>query len=237
LAAEREPAARERYLLRATLALRKLRPDAQAITRWEQVMDRLGEPDANALAFSLVALLDERHGREKTRSLARAVLAQTTVTNVVSWLTRRDRDLPRSFAKVAGEPWPAFVGFWQREMQRRAALDPLARKLAQLPQDSAQIRLQQGRVGADLVYTLSGPKLARDRDCWLLHTRLAPYDVPVVTQGLVRHAIAWKADQLRAEGRLRGAYQAGERAWAAVECEVPELRSVARLSVLRSTVP
>jgi hypothetical protein len=84
---------------------------------------------------------------------------------------------------------------------------------------------------------MTGPSLAQDRDCVVLHTPLRPYEHHVAADHAQRRDVVWRAGEVRVEGRLRGVYQRGARAWIAVECQQPELRSKLRLATARLEVP
>jgi len=234
---EREPATAELQWLRALVAARRVDLEAETVTRWDRLMEATGESGAHALGFSLADVLGARHGKDKLFELARAVIARPTVDDFTSWLTQRSSGPSARFVELTGETWPAFVAAWRRELSRRALQAPQAEVVTRILEDRAELRVEPSRVGADVVYTLAGPARVTDRECAVLGVKQRPFDQYVTPELAQRRLVKWPAGETRVEGRLRGQYQRGDRAWLAVECVVPELRSETRLRAVRFEVP
>lgn len=106
-----------------------------------------------------------------------------------------------------------------------------------VPDDRAALSASTSSIGGDLVYRLSGAPLERPRSCQLLHGRVQPYDGYASPETLQSEPIRWEGGLSRHDGRLRGRYQGGQRAFVAVECWVPELASFVRLRAERLEFP
>ncbi|MEY4549974.1 MAG: hypothetical protein RL685_6169 [Pseudomonadota bacterium] len=230
----RDPQASDGRWLDALVARRTLPLDERQLAEWEQLSERVGDDAAVSICFTLVEVLDQRHGRERLLELARAVLARPTVKNGFDWLFAERADLPASLQQLTGESWPELVAAYHAQLD--AAALRLAAPLAAIPALRASLAVERTDVGNDIVYQLSGPAPTTTLDCELRHLRLLPYDL-VVGNGLLKQPIPWPAGAPSVEGRLRGRYASGQRAFASVDCQVPGLRRKVRLEVRRLEVP
>jgi ABC-type transport system involved in multi-copper enzyme maturation permease subunit len=235
--AEQLPEARERLRLRGLVAARFVDVRPEVIARWEHVMETVNEQLANGLAFTAIDLLGERHGRRAVIELARARFAKPVPSDIRGWLWARDNPLEERFAAVTNEPWSDFVRVWREELAQKSAQGPLADLLRRIPQARATLRVKGGTTGAEIVYELAGEASANERECVLLHSETRPYDQFMASDRLDRQVIRWAAGERRVLGRLRGRYGRGQRVFAALECEAPELGAPVRLLTVRANVP
>jgi hypothetical protein len=74
-----------------------------------------------------------------------------------------------------------------------------------------------------------------DLTCRVLHDELPPYDSPVDEKSHTRIVQTWKAGQDHFVYVIEGAYGRGERAFVALDCDVPALGGPARLGAWRVT--
>lgn len=229
-----DPQASDARWLDALVARRTLSLDERQLAEWEQLSERVGDDAAISIGFTLVEVLDQRHGRERLLELARAVLARPTIENGFDWLFAERTDLPASLQQLTGESWPEFVAAYHAQLD--AAALRLAAPLAAIPALRASLAVERTDVGSDIVYQLSGPAPTTALDCELRHLRLLPYDL-AVGGGQLSQPIAWPTGAPSVEGRLRGRYSSGQRAFASVDCQVPGLRRKVRLEARRLEVP
>ncbi len=232
VAIDGEPRRCEREWLRAVVALHGSEVSESEVRAWEHLMERVGEMQANAVAFALVDFLAERHGKARTLGLARSVLARPTVTGVVSWFRLRNT-LDRRFSAQMQESFPQFLDAFRKRLLEKSQQGTLRETLTRIPNDRVAVSLTPSAVGQDLKYVASGPSLERERVCVLKHGLLRPYDIYYSEQLLTLRDFRWPAGQARFEGTLHGEYAAGQRVFAAVDCEVPEFDASERLAVAR----
>jgi hypothetical protein len=234
LAAERVPAYRERQWRRAQAASVRFSVAPGSLESWDLTMERLGESTASAVALAAFDWLAESRGRARALALARDV-ARSPAPGLRAWLSARKEPERARFERIAGESWPAFCA------SVRAELDRLRRTRA-APDDSllraeARVGVERSTLGGDLVVSLTGPAPATERVCTLLHQSIFPFDQALSSRALQSERFLWPADQPRVMERLRGRYGRGQRLFAAVECELPELESRVRLAAARVSIP
>jgi hypothetical protein len=237
VAAEQVPEVRERLWLAALVATRHAEIDAERLLAWEQILERLGEQLANALAFALVDELVTRHGRDTLRRLARTLLAQHSATALGAWLERRREPPLVGLERIVGRPWQEVVEQWLAALERRRGEPAWAARLSELTSPRAQLELNEDGAALSIDYELAGPASAEPRECALRHQALAPYDLSTGESSLEREEIEWAARVPRVSGRLRGRYGSGQRVLVALECWVPRLGANERLLSRRLTLP
>jgi hypothetical protein len=219
--------------LDALVARRRLPLDERQLQDWDRLSELIGDQVALSIGYTLVEVLEYRHGRERVLQLARALLARPTVRNGFDWLLGKRADLPELLEQTTGESWPSFVAGYQAHLD--AATTRLTERLAAIPALSATVAVESTEVSNDVVYQLSGLAPARALDCQLHHVRLPPYDV--AASGGKEERLIWPAGAPRVEVRLRGQYQSGERLLATIDCLLPGLLRRTRLEARRLEVP
>ncbi|MFZ5896511.1 MAG: ABC transporter permease [Myxococcota bacterium] len=223
--------------LRALVAARRMRVDKVALLEWEHTMERVGEAQATALSFAFVQHLRQRLGDERVLELARAVLARPTVTGAYTYLKFGSNLLTRSVERLAREDFSALADGFRNELKSRAKDAKLATELARIPFDNSELVCQRGKLGVEVRYKFYGPALERERRCVLMHGLLRPYDRYYPPEELTREEFLVPRGKNEASGTLRGRYDVGQRVFAAVECELPELETWERIQVARLEAP
>ncbi|MEO8182525.1 MAG: hypothetical protein ABI895_27125, partial [Deltaproteobacteria bacterium] len=118
-----------------------------------------------------------------------------------------------------------------------AAAVRLAQPLAAVPTFSATVRIEHIEVGNNLVADLSGPAPDTTRECLFRHAPLPPYDLAVPRDTVQASALPWPAGVASITGRVRGRYQSGQRAFAAIDCPLPGRERYLRLDARRLEIP
>jgi hypothetical protein len=197
-------------------------------------MERIGEEAANSVGFTLVEVLERRHGQPALLTMARTLLVRASVRSGFDWFFKAHADLPPLLEENTGESWPSFMAAYQAELD--AAADRLAPALRELPTLRASLHVESTELGGDISYELSGMAAPAGRRCQLNHMPLPAYDL-AASEGLKSQSIFWQPGEEHAAGRLRGQYQSGQRLLAAIDCPLPGLASAVRLAALRLEVP
>jgi hypothetical protein len=91
------------------------------------------------------------------------------------------------------------------------------------------------RDGVGVDASLSEP-LAAPLTCALEHIKLPPYDAPVDPDTLDEVGFLWPSGSRDLDRVVSGDYGRGERAYVALECELPALGGKTRLFSARVTV-
>ncbi len=230
-----EPAVSEQRWLHALVVRRRLSLDAQQLEGWERLFELAGREGALSLGFTLVELLEQQHGRERVLELARALLVRPTVRNGFDSFFAERADFPAALERATGERWTDFVAAYHGQLD--AAEERLAARLAAVPAFTATVRMVATDVGNDLLARVSGPALAAPLPCELRHASLPPYDLAVQAGAVRVLGFEVPAGLSTHDVPLRGQYQSGQRAFAAVDCGLPGLRRYARLEARRLEVP
>jgi hypothetical protein len=228
-------AALDQYWLDALLVRRRMPLDEQLLSQWERLTELAGDDGATSIALTLVEVLEQRFGREQLLQLARALLVRPTIRNGFDWLVAERADFPAALERATGESWAAFMAAYQ--LQLDAAGMRLAQPLAALPTLSATLRIEHTELGNDLVADLSGLAPDATRDCLFRHAPLPPYDLAVPSDTVQASSLPWPAGAASVTGRVRGRYQSGQRAFAAIDCLLPGLARYLRLDARRLDIP
>jgi hypothetical protein len=230
-----DSAAIDQYWLDALLVRRKVPLDEQLLSQWERLAELAGDDVSTSIALTLVEVLEQRFGREQLLQLARALLVRPTIRNGFDWLVAERADLPAALERATGESWAAFIAAYQ--LQLDAAALRLAQPLAALPTFSATLSIEHTEVGNNLVAELSGLAPDTTRECLFRHALLPPYDLAVPSDTLQASSLPWPAGVASITGRVRGRYQSGQRAFAAIDCPLPGLERYLRLDARRLEIP
>jgi hypothetical protein len=236
---DRPADAREQTTLRALVAaeLIKFTGDSaeQQLTAYYQTSERLGDELSLALVASGWRVLQARVGRTRTLALARAAFARQATGDVRDFLHDRRHPVPAMFEQATGWSWPEFLRSWTGELERLRAQPPAVAVLAQLLPGEVELRAGVGE-GVGVVGQLqAGP--GAPRICSLQHLRLPAFDAPFDPDALEEVSFVWPAVELAVSRLVRGSYGRGERAFVALDCELPGLTCPARLLAGRVTVP
>jgi hypothetical protein len=224
----------DRDMLRAVAAARLVPFDGQSLAAYGATSDRLGDELVLALSATGWRVLGAHVGPEKTRALARAALARRGTDDLRDTLHDLATRMPSLFEETTGWSWPEFLRAW------RAALDawrdtPEARAaLAPWPRGSIEARAT-ARDGVGVSAKLSEP-LGAPLACALEHVKLPPYDAGVDPDTLDELGFLWPGGATALERTAAGAYGRGERAFVALECDLPALGERTRLFSARVTV-
>jgi hypothetical protein len=139
------------------------------------------------------------------------------------------------FRETTGWDWPDFLAHWTAELQRLRARPAAAAVLQRLPRGRIEVRASAGE-GVGLVGQLAAPA-TEARVCSLQHLRLPSFDAPFDTDALEELGFVWPAGEATVSRFVRGNYGRGERAFVALDCELPGLTCPVRLVAGRVTVP
>ena len=218
-------------LLRALVATELIPFDAALFFDWERTAERLGDDVADALAASGLRILEARIGRGGIVALARAVLARPGTGDLRDYLHDRRHPMPRLFEETTGLSWPEFLRLWAAELTRLRARPAAVALLASVPRGQFVVSSRPPAVGA----TLTTP-LTSDTTCTLRHVRLPPHDLPLDPSILEEVKFLWPAGQTGLRREVPDTYGGGERAFLALDCNLPAVGCWARLVAHRVTV-
>jgi hypothetical protein len=227
------PAAPDLTLLRAVLATTLVPLDQTALREYEHTAERLGDDVTGALAASGWRILEARAGRPRMLALARAALTRAATGDVRDYLHDRRHPAPRMFEEATGLSWPEFLQTWRQELDRLRAHPDARAMLAALPH--GQISVQAAPVPG-VEARLAAP-LPADATCTVRHRRLPPHDLPFSPESLEEMKFLWPRGATTLDRALEGQYGAGERAFVALDCDLPALGCWARLAAGRVTAP
>jgi hypothetical protein len=225
----------DQTLLRALVATALVPFDETLLREYEHTAERLGDDVTDALAASGWRILESRVGRDRMLALARAALTRPGTGDVRDYLHERRHPTSRLFEEATGLAWPAFFQAWRDELARLRARPAAQAMLAALPRGQFSVRADPARgVGVD--GRLATP-LAADVTCTLRHRRLPPYDLPFSPETLEELKFIWRRGDASLDRALSDQYGPGERAFVALDCDLPALGCWARLAAARVTAP
>jgi hypothetical protein len=227
-----DPPDRDMLLAAATAELVPL--DERALVAWGITTERLGDIPTAALAASGWRVLGARVGPEKTIALARAALARRGTGDVRDSIHDWVTPMPALFERSTGWAWTDFVRQWRAALEAWRGTAAARQALAGWPRASLAARAD-ARAGVGVAGTLSAP-LAEALACTLEHVKLPPYDAWVDPDTLEEVGFLWPRGAAPLERVVSGAYGRGERAFVALDCELPPLRGRVRLFADRVTV-
>src|SRR4029078_7783433 len=102
--------------------------------------------------------------------------------------------------------------------------------LVAVPRGPADVSSTEGRLE---VNAGAAPPPPADLACHVLHARLPPYDAPIDERAHTRIDQVWKTGQAHFAYVIENAYGRGERAFVALDCDVPGLAWAGRLGARR----
>jgi hypothetical protein len=228
------PVEPDQTLLRAILATELVPFDAVLLRDYERTAERLGDDVTDALAASGWRILEARVGRERMLALARAALSRRGTGDVRDYLHERRHPPERLFEEATGLSWPEFLQIWTAELTRLRGRPAAVAMLAPLPRGQFTVRAD---VGALAVEARLAALLSADTTCTLRHRRLPPHDLPFSPESLEEMKFIWPRGESTLTRTLPNEYGRGERAFVALDCDLPELGSWARLAAERVTAP
>jgi hypothetical protein len=229
------PVEPDRTLLRALVAT-ALVPFGEPLLRdYERTAERLGDDVTGALAASGWRTLESRIGRERALALARAALTRPGTGDVRDYLYERRHPMPRLFEEATGWAWPAFLQAWSEDLARLRTRPAARALLAELPQGQFRVRVDSP-AGVAVEARLTTP-LAADTTCTVRHRRLPPHDLPFSPETLEEVKFVWPRGERSLARPVADQYGPGERAFVALDCDLPELGCWARLAAERVTAP
>jgi hypothetical protein len=223
-------------LLRALVAAELVPFDAALLRDYEHTAERLGDDVADALAASGVRILEARVGRARVVALARAVLGRKGTGDLRDYLHDRRFPMQRLFEEATGLSWPEFLRTWAAELSRLRARPAAVALLGTLPRGEFSIGAERERGGLGVEAQLTAP-LAADTTCTLRHMKLRPHDLPLDPEALEEVKFVWPAGERTLRRTVPEDYGAGERAFLALDCDLPAIGAWARLAVKRVTIP
>jgi hypothetical protein len=228
----------DRDMLRAVAATRLQPfdnfPLGRALAEYATTTDRIGEDLALSLAATGWRVLAARVGPERTRALAQAALTRRGTDDVRDTLHDLRTPMPALFEEATGWSWPEFVRAWAAALDAWAGTAAAREALALWPRGTFAT-LASMSDGVGVAAKLSEP-LAAPLSCALEHLKLPPYDAPVDTDALEELWFLWPSGATDLARNESGAYGRGERAYVALECELPALGGRTRLFSARVTV-
>ena len=205
------------------------------LAAYYQTTERLGDELSLALAASGWRVLQARVGRARTLALARAAFGRAGTGDVRDFLHDRRHPVPAMFQQATGWSWPEFLRAWTGELGRLRAQPAATAVLGQLLPGNIEVRAGLSE-GVGIVGRLKAPPGAA-RVCSLQHLRLPAFDAAFDPDTLEEVSFVWPAGETAVSRLVRGSYGRGERAFVALDCELPGLTTPARLLAGRVTVP
>lgn len=229
------PRALDLTLSRALVAAELLPFDERLLGEYEHTEERLGDDLCGALAASGWRILEAKIGRERLLALARAALTRAGTGDVRDYLFERRHPTPQLFEEATGLPYRIFLADWAQELYR-LRVDPAASALlGALPRGRFSVAADPTR-GVGVEAKLARP-LAADLTCAVRHVRLPPHDLPVTPDELEELKFLWPRREGEQSRYVSSQYGRGERAFVALDCELPAIGCWARLAQERVTVP
>jgi hypothetical protein len=222
-------------LLRALLAIELVPFDEALLRDYEQTAERLGDDVTDALAASAWRILEARTGRAGVVALARAAFGRKGTGDLRDYLHDRRHPPTRLIEQASGLSWPEFLRTWKAELDRLRAHPAAAAALAGLPRGSFVVSADR-TAGVHAGGRLTAP-LAADTACTLRHTRLPPHDLTFDPERLEEVKFLWPREQDSHHRSAESEYGPGERAFVALDCDLPALGCWARLVAHRVTIP
>jgi hypothetical protein len=222
-------------LLRALVATALVPFDETLLREYERTAERLGDDVTDALSASGWRILEAQVGRERVLALARAALTRPGTGDVRDYLYERRHPGRQLFEQTTGLSWPAFLQTWAGELARLRRRPAAVAMLAGLPRGRFGVRADpDSGLGVEAQLTAA---LAADSTCTLRHRRLPPHDLPFSPDTLEEVKFIWGRGQAALDRRLPSEYGRGERAFVALDCDLPALGCWARLAAQRVTAP
>jgi hypothetical protein len=142
--------------------------------------------------------------------------------------------MAKLFEESTGWTWPEFLRAWGEALDAWRGSAAAREALAAWPRGALEARATVSEgvgVGAKL-----GAPLGAPLECALEHLRLPPYDAPVDPDALEEVGFLWPSGARDLDRFVTGAYGRGERAYVALECDLPALGGKTRLFSARVTV-
>ena len=227
-------------LMRALYATRDAPPTALAARRWHETRERLGPAMAQAVARSAVHALAAAGGEDAPDTVARRLFDGPSPKDLrASFELRGDAPRERVAEAAKQADFDAFVAHWVAHLDRLRT-EPWAAGVAAMPRLSASVHVMAAAgelrmVTASLKASAAAPS---DQVMTLLHQRLTPFDQPLEEPSLSRITGRWTAGSDTGTLQLNGGYGRGERAFFALEVELPApFACPVRLSAERLVIP
>ncbi|MGI5862296.1 MAG: hypothetical protein ACOX6T_09590 [Myxococcales bacterium] len=243
-----DEATRSRLLLRALWGARDGAPDDDQVRRWWAQRERLGEPIAQALAWSALDLLAELRGQTAVEQLARRLYGRAPAHDFSELWHELEHPFESDFEAASSVPWHDFLGLWRERLAQLAEDPRLRAALAAIPKVNAELEVA-GQFGSmrevRYGFALDGPpdgsgsalgeigSAAPPHLCSLLHLEIGPFDEPLEARALLREEHPWTESRLAESFVLPGRYGAGQRVFLALECESSVLGCPVRLKAER----
>jgi hypothetical protein len=224
----------DRDLLRAVAAAEIVPLDERALFAYGITSERLGDVPVAALAASGWRVLGAHVGPERTRALARAAFARRGTGDVRDSLHDWRTPMPALLEGSTGWRWPEFLGEWRAALAGWRRTDAARQALAGWPHASLAARAD-AHAGVGVAGTVAEP-LGAALACALQHVRLPAYDDYVDPDTFEEVGFLWPRGAAPLERVVSGTYGRGERAFVALDCELPPLGGRVRLFAERVTV-
>ena len=154
----------------------------------------------------------------------RGASTATGTGDVRDYLHERRHPMPALFEQATGLAWAEFLRAGPAELRRAARTTAAVALLGGLPRGRLRCAPARAR-GWAIVGRAARPRRPRPRVCTLQHLRLPPYDgrrsIPIRWR---RERSCGRTDERGAvPARCAGEYGRGERAFVALDCELPGL--------------
>lgn len=220
------------FELRALWATRATGATDATLRRWTLTRERLGEPVAGAVAWSMVRHIARTRGDGAVLRLARHLYGRRPPTDVREVVHAWRHPMEREVSDAAGVPWTALVDSWAAWLGERRRDGAVSAALAGVPTVAAAVRVAPGEVVYDVRVAGGEPTAPIAR----VHAPLGPFDDVLEERDLLREEGVVERG-VAATLPLRGRYGRGARAFAAVEVESSTLGCPLRFAARRVEVP
>jgi ABC-type transport system involved in multi-copper enzyme maturation permease subunit len=208
-------------MLRSMYLLDKQGLNSQVIKEWPVFRERVGEPAAEAVAYSGLAYLQSAKGYEAVIKLVKSVFGRDIPDDSRETLYEMFHPMPVLFKEATGEDWEAFISEWTAWVKDIATQPEFRARLAAIPEFKGSINLlkKEGNI-RDIVYEYNFSQVpASGFVCALLHKKISPFEASIYPEELLKEEQRIHNDFVTNQRRHTGKYNSGERVFLALEYE------------------
>ena len=205
-------------ILRSMFAMKEQSLNPQVIREWPVFRERVGEPIAEAVAYSGLAYLQSTKGSETVINLVKPVFGRYIPNDSRETIHEFFHPMPVVFKEQTGENWEKFIIAWADWLENMASMPEFKAKLAKIPEVNGSIEIvkKQGNI-RDIVYEFDFSHVPDSKYVSsLLHKKLSPFNSVISAKDLLREEQSGKHFN-SGQRHLTGKYNAGERAFLALE--------------------
>lgn len=228
----------EQLLLRALVAVGEDGIQARDLRRWAEIREQIGEPLAEALAYTGLVALEDRKGRAAVLALARGMYGREFTDDVRETFYEWHHPMARLFAQTTGLSWKEFLEHWNTWLRIQRAHHDRQARLATLQGILANVEIRSRDGGLrDIEYRFifdQGPPES-GTVCTLLHRKLSPFSRAIKPHSLLREEQICNPNA--STRRLSGRYGPGERVFLGLEVDSILLDTPVRVYAQRRVMP